>query len=91
MKAHEKDKEMIRAKCKKCDKLVDSADSLYSHVFECFGNIALYQCVHCSFGSNSMEAMQQHLSNFHPSSLSLVYMRSDDEPIDKNVSENFNA
>lgn len=85
LKEHEKNKEIIKAKCKKCQIVVDSAESLYSHVFNCFGNIALYQCVYCVFGADSTEVMHEHLSNIHPSEMSLVCMRSSDKPMKEGV------
>lgn len=86
LKNHERNKEIIKANCKKCNKQVDSAESLYSHIFECFDNIALYQCVYCLFGTNSDEKMYEHISNFHPSKVSLMCTRTDDQPMKEGVS-----
>lgn len=86
LKEHERNNEIIKAKCKKCSKLVDNAESLYSHVFNCFENIAYYQCVYCSFGGQTKDIMHTHLSNLHPSKMSLVYARTDSQPISVNVS-----
>lgn len=85
LRAHEKNNELIKANCKKCGKLVDNAESLYLHMFECFENIALYQCAFCVFGTNLIDKIHDHLANCHPSKMSLICVRADNTPMKEGV------
>lgn len=85
LKEHERNKEIVKAACKKCRKTCDTAESLYSHIFQCFENLALYQCVYCLYGTNAEEKIYEHMSNNHPSKLAVMCIRSDDHPMREGV------
>lgn len=87
LKDHESKKEIVKANCKKCGKTCDTAESLYSHIFQCFENLALYQCVYCLFGTNNADKFYEHMSNNHPSKLPVMCVRNSEQPMREEVDE----
>jgi hypothetical protein len=57
--------ETIVTKCLKCKKSCTTAN-IFEHYFSCYG-YGMFQCVFCSFGTSTLQFIDDHLTNFHQS------------------------
>ena len=58
-------KETVVTKCLFCLKQTNPLN-IFEHYFNCYG-FGMFQCVYCSFGTSSLQFIDDHLSTFHPS------------------------
>lgn len=58
-------KEKVSTKCLGC-KQKTTPENIFEHYFSCYG-FGMIQCVYCSFGTSTMQFIDDHLSTHHPS------------------------
>jgi hypothetical protein len=82
MLAHDKN-EKFNSKCNKCREKADF-NNIPKHLLQCH-NIGTYQCVYCTFGTNTLQVVSDHLADKHASKLALFCER---RPPGKNPHQN---
>lgn len=73
----------MRSRCIECGETATN-ETLCNHL-KCHG-LGLFHCIHCVFGTDIFELLEEHIANDHPSKISMYCKRTEMRSADESVS-----